>query len=158
MLQFPDAAIRLLLSRHIRAERGRKGCCWTDTPKSITGCGRTDKSEGSTGWCTKYGHFQGKHRTSSFVKFCVWKGENQHFLYFFLICFSFSFFSSVCCEIPKLSVSIQKRNNRNKRFVPESDETSFCSSFGCFDRNLFGRTPKLHATLATPESSCAVFV
>jgi hypothetical protein len=44
--------------------------------------------------------------------------------------------SSVCfgsIETSKLSVSVQKRNNRNKRFVSDSAETSFGSSFGCFE-------------------------
>ncbi len=37
---------------------------------------------------------------------------------------------------PKLPVSILKRNNRNKRLVSDSAETSFGSSFGCFDTKL----------------------
>ncbi len=50
--------------------------------------------------------------------------------------------SSVCfgsIETPKLSVSEQKRNNRNKRFVSDSAETSFCSSFGCFELKLVSK-------------------
>ncbi len=38
--------------------------------------------------------------------------------------------------VPKLPVSILKRNNRNKRLVSDSAETSFGSSFGCFDKKL----------------------
>ncbi len=41
-----------------------------------------------------------------------------------------------CFETPKLPVSILKRNNRNKRLVSDSAETSFGSSFGCFDTKL----------------------
>jgi hypothetical protein len=50
--------------------------------------------------------------------------------------------SSVCfgsIETPKLSVSVQKRNNRNKHFVSDSAETSFGSSFGCFESKLVSK-------------------
>jgi hypothetical protein len=50
--------------------------------------------------------------------------------------------SSVCfgsIETSKLSVSVLKRNNRNKRFVSDSAETSFGSSFGCFESKLFSK-------------------
>ncbi len=46
---------------------------------------------------------------------------------------------SVCfgsIETSKLFVSVLKRNNQNKRFVSDSAETSFCSSFGCFESKL----------------------
>ncbi len=52
------------------------------------------------------------------------------------------FRSSVCfgsIETSKLSVSVQKRNNRNKRFVSDSAETSFGSSFGCFESKLVSK-------------------
>ena len=39
-------------------------------------------------------------------------------------------------ETPKVVVSVQNRNNRNKRFVLDSAETSFGSSFGCFESKL----------------------
>ncbi len=39
-------------------------------------------------------------------------------------------------ETLKLFVSVQKRNNRNKRFVSDSAETSFGSSVGCFESKL----------------------
>jgi hypothetical protein len=42
-------------------------------------------------------------------------------------------------ETPKLAVSISKRNNRNKRFVSNSAETSFGSSFGCFESKLVSK-------------------
>jgi len=42
-------------------------------------------------------------------------------------------------ETPKLAVSIWKRNNRNKRFVSNSAETSFGSSFGCFESKLVSK-------------------
>ncbi len=47
--------------------------------------------------------------------------------------------SSVCLgsnETPKLSVSVRKQNKQNKSFVPDSAETSFGSSFGCFKSKL----------------------
>jgi hypothetical protein len=49
---------------------------------------------------------------------------------------------SVCfgsIEKSKLSISVLKRNNRNKRFVSDSAETSFGSSFGCFEPKLFSK-------------------
>jgi hypothetical protein len=51
-------------------------------------------------------------------------------------CFHWSFVCVGCFETPKLLVSILKRNNRNKRLVLDSAETSFGSSFGCFDTKL----------------------
>jgi hypothetical protein len=47
--------------------------------------------------------------------------------------FSFCFGSF---ETPKLPVSIFNRNNRNKRLVSDSFETSFGYSFGCFESKL----------------------
>jgi hypothetical protein len=47
--------------------------------------------------------------------------------------FSFCFGS---IETTKLPVSILNRNNRNKRLVSDSFETSFGSSFGCFESKL----------------------
>ncbi len=41
-----------------------------------------------------------------------------------------------CFETPKLAVSILKQTNRNKRLVLDSAETSFGSSFDCFDTKL----------------------
>jgi hypothetical protein len=55
--------------------------------------------------------------------------------------------SSVCfgsIETSKLSVSVLKRNNRNKRFVSDSAETSFGSSFGCFESKLFSKDTLVH--------------
>jgi hypothetical protein len=56
-----------------------------------------------------------------------------------------SFVCLGCFETPKLPVSILKRNNQNKRLFSDSAETSFGSSFGCFDTILvseeFQRTP-----------------
>jgi hypothetical protein len=52
--------------------------------------------------------------------------------------------SSVCFgsfETSKFSGSVEKRNNRNKCFVSDSAETSFGSSFGCFESKLVRRTP-----------------
>jgi hypothetical protein len=55
-----------------------------------------------------------------------------------------------CEKIPKyalyqtvsvalLFVSVQNRNNRNKRFVSDSAETSFGSRFGCFESKLVSK-------------------
>jgi hypothetical protein len=47
--------------------------------------------------------------------------------------------SSVCfgsIETSKLAVSVKKRNNRNKHFASDSAETSFGSSFCCFESEL----------------------
>ncbi len=58
---------------------------------------------------------------------------------FVSVCFGWS---SVCfgsIETPKLAVSVLKQNNRNKRFVSDSAETSFGSSFGCFESKLVSK-------------------
>jgi hypothetical protein len=50
--------------------------------------------------------------------------------------------SSLCygsIETSKLSVSVWKQNNRNKRFVSDSAETGFGSSFGCFESKLVSK-------------------
>ncbi len=62
-----------------------------------------------------------------------------HLVYSHLNCFGWfsGCFSSI--ETSKLSVSAQKRNNRNKRFVLDSAETSFGSSFGCFESKLVSK-------------------
>jgi hypothetical protein len=59
-------------------------------------------------------------------------------LYFNKICcfFGWSFVCFGCFKTPKLPVLILKRNNRNKCLVSDSAETSFSSSFGCFDMKL----------------------
>jgi hypothetical protein len=51
-------------------------------------------------------------------------------------CFGWSFGCFSCFKTLKLPVSILKRNNRNKRLVSDSAETSFGYSFGCFDTKL----------------------
>ena len=60
-------------------------------------------------------------------------------IYSLSYCFGWSsvFFGSI--ETSKISVSVQKRNNRNKRFVSDSAETSFGSSFGCFESKLVSK-------------------
>jgi hypothetical protein len=60
------------------------------------------------------------------------------------ICFLSNWFSwfSVCfgsIETSKLFVSVLKRNNRNKRVVSDSAETSFCSSFGSLESKLVSK-------------------
>ncbi len=49
----------------------------------------------------------------------------------------------------KLSVSVKKRNNRNKRFVSESAETSFGSSFGCFETKLVSKDTLSQTSLSS---------
>jgi hypothetical protein len=51
-------------------------------------------------------------------------------------CFGWSCVWFGCFETPKLPVSILKRNKQNKRLVSDSAETSFGSSFGCFDTKI----------------------
>ncbi len=65
----------------------------------------------------------------------VWGISNVDILTILLL-FRFSFVCFGCFETPKLPVLILKRNNRNKRLVLDSAETSFGSSFGCFDTKL----------------------
>ena len=62
-----------------------------------------------------------------------------HLVYSLLNCFGWfsGCFGSI--KTSKLSVSVQKRNNRNKRFVSDSAETSFGSSFGCFESKLVSK-------------------
>jgi hypothetical protein len=42
-------------------------------------------------------------------------------------------------ETPKLAVSLCKRNSQYKLFVSDSAETSFGSSFGCFELKLVSK-------------------
>jgi hypothetical protein len=67
----------------------------------------------------------------------LWYGELIRLIFYrFCCCFGWSFVCFGCFETPKLPVSILKRNNRNKRLVLDSAETSLSSSFGCFDTKL----------------------
>ncbi len=54
-------------------------------------------------------------------------------------CFRWSFICFGCFETLKLPVLILKRNNQNKCLVSDSAETSFGSSFGCFDMKLVSK-------------------
>jgi hypothetical protein len=53
-----------------------------------------------------------------------------------LLLFRLAYVCFGCFETPKLLISMLKQNNRNKRLVSDSAETSFDSSFGCFDTRL----------------------
>ncbi len=66
----------------------------------------------------------------------LWYGELKRLIFnkFFAVSVGLLFVSVF--ETPKLSVSILKRNNRNKRLVSDRAETSLGSSFGCFDTKL----------------------
>jgi hypothetical protein len=62
-----------------------------------------------------------------------------HYFRFILVPISLFWFLFLCfgsIETPKHAVSILIRNNRNKRLVSDSIETSFGSSFGCFESKL----------------------
>ncbi len=68
---------------------------------------------------------------------------------------------SVCfgsIETSKLSVSVLKRKNRNKRFVSDSAETSFGSSFGCFEPKLFSKDtlPLTNGSVSESRIKCNV--
>jgi hypothetical protein len=66
-----------------------------------------------------------------------------------------------CFATPKLPVSILKRNNRNKRLVSDSAETSFGSSFSCFNtklvsedtliRTMFSSLPRFYISPSEPR-------
>ncbi len=78
-------------------------------------------------------------RGSGFHLYTSYITSYFHLVYSLLNCFGWF---SVCfgsIETSKLSVSVQKRNNRNKRFVSDSAETSFGSSFGCFESKLVSK-------------------
>jgi hypothetical protein len=62
---------------------------------------------------------------------------HSHSYYLPILClFRFLFHCFGSIETPKHAVSILNRNNRNKRLVSDSVETSFGSIFGCFESKL----------------------
>jgi len=50
-------------------------------------------------------------------------------------------------ETPKLAVSLWRGNNRNKHFVSDNAETSFGSSFGCFESKLVSKDTLICMTM-----------
>ncbi len=54
-------------------------------------------------------------------------------------CFGWTSVSFGSIETSRLSDSVLKQNNRNKHFVSDSAETSFGSSFGCFESKLVSK-------------------
>ena len=68
-----------------------------------------------------------------------WLGEEVQLRYFGLFRLGFFGFGSI--ETPKLAVSERKRNNRNKRFVSDSAETSSVPFSVVSNRNWFRWTP-----------------
>ena len=60
--------------------------------------------------------------------------ESYEFVLFCLFWLAFLCFGSI--ETQKLAVSVKNQNNQNKRFVLDSAETSFGSSFSCFESKL----------------------
>jgi hypothetical protein len=71
-----------------------------------------------------------------FMLFCLVYHLNVSQFFFFFGLFRFLFLCFGSFETPKHAVSILNRKNRNKRLVPDSVETSFGSSFGCFESKL----------------------
>jgi hypothetical protein len=69
-----------------------------------------------------------------------------------MLSFPFVSVDLLSIETPKLAVSVQKRNNRNKRFVSDSAETSFGSSFGCFESKLVSKDTLYTAHALTVQS------
>ena len=70
----------------------------------------------------------------------------------FSVCFGLP---SVCfgsIKTPKLAVSVQERNNRNKSFVSDSAETSFGSSFGCFESKVVSKDTLLQTIQISGDS------
>ncbi len=78
----------------------------------------------------------------------VWGIKKVDILTNFLL-FRLAFCLFGCFETPKLPVSILKRNNRNKRLVSDSAETSFGSSFGYFDMKLVSEDTLVHGSNRT---------
>jgi hypothetical protein len=72
---------------------------------------------------------------SLFKKSVVFFFRNESFDTFFGL-FRLFFVCFGLIETPKHPVSIFNRNNRTKRPVSDSAETSFGSSFGCFESKL----------------------
>jgi hypothetical protein len=69
-----------------------------------------------------------------------------------------SFWKISKCTGPKNAVSILNRNNRNKHLVSDSIDTSFGSSFGCFESKLVSQDT-LMSILQNPalEKNCLWF-
>ncbi len=78
---------------------------------------------------------QSQHRNSLFR----YRTEQKHENMLSVNCFGCSSVCFASVETPKLSVSVKNRNNRNNGFVSDSAETSFGSSFGCFDSKLVSK-------------------
>jgi hypothetical protein len=72
-----------------------------------------------------------------FLSNFIGKSFNYFYIfYLFSVCFGLIFACFGSIETPKHAVTILKRNNRNKHLVSDCVETSFGSSFGCFESNL----------------------
>jgi hypothetical protein len=122
--------------------------CSTDTPRGSHGfrridmfrgsilCFRTDTSRDRTRGC-RTDRFRDKS-----LKLGSRRPSSIHGFQLVSVCFGLFRFVSVyfgLTETPKLAVSLWKRNNRNKRFVSDSAETGFGSSFGCFESKLVSK-------------------
>jgi hypothetical protein len=119
--------------------------CSTDTPRGSPGCRRKYMFRGSL-LCCRTDTSRDRTRccmTDSFRDISLKLGSRRpssiHGFQLVSVCFGLFRYISVyfgLTETPKLTVSLLKRNNRNKRFVSESAETGFGSSFGCFESKL----------------------
>jgi hypothetical protein len=77
----------------------------------------------------------------------LWYGELKAFIFNkFAVVLVGLLFVSFFSKHAKLPVSILKRNNRNKRLVSDSAETSFGSSFSCFYIKLVSENTLVVAT------------
>jgi hypothetical protein len=121
--------------------------CSTDTLRGSSGCCRIDMSRGSI-LCCRTGTSRDRTRccrTDSFrdklLKLGSRRPSSIHGFQLVSVCFGLFRFISVYSGLfrfnrnKKLAVSLWKRNNRNKRFVSDSAETSF----GCFESKLVSK-------------------
>jgi hypothetical protein len=88
--------------------------------------------------CRRYPSFTVNYLVFIFYFLLIWWVNHSYYLpilfIFWLVSVPFLRFGSI--ETPKHAVSILNRNNRNKRLVSDSVETSFGSIFGCFESKL----------------------
>jgi hypothetical protein len=128
--------------------------CSTETPRGSPGCRRIDMFRGSI-LCCRTDTSRDRTRccrTDSFRDKSLKLGSRRpSSIHSFQLCFGLFRFISVyfgLTETPKLAVSLWKRNNRNKRFVSDSAETGFGSSFGCFESKLVSKDTLTSAPVA----------
>jgi hypothetical protein len=130
----------------VQMPRGSSGCCRIGMSRGSILCCRTDTSRDRTRWC----------RTDSFrLELGSRRPSSIHVFQLVSVCFGLFRFISVyfgLTKTPKLPVLLWKRNNRNKRFVSDSAETSFDSSFGCFESKLVSKDTLVSTVDAMPAN------